>query len=443
MLRFLWFVTLLPAAAPALAQSPLSLADAVRTALERHPALAAASSHVQAAGSRVEQARGARLPRIGWTESFQTSNNPVFAFGSLLNQRRFSEANFRIESLNSPGFVSNFQTLVSAEQSIYDGGAVKAQIRAAGVGKEIEEERRRGLAMQRIAVVAQRYHAVWLAEEARAVAEGARKSAQADLERAEAVRAAGMNTDADVLSIRVHAAAIGEQVIERTEDVNVARAALNEAMGVPLDNSYSLTTPLAQAPASSAPPQRLSANRPDLRGAELARLAAGAQKDAARAALYPQVALRGVFEADRGRFVTQAGANWFAGVTVRWNLFNGGADRRAVEQASYQIAAAQAGERQARQAAELELRQAEASLRAATDRIAVADSAVHQADESLRIVKNRYGAGLATVQDLLRNETVLLEVRNRRLRALYDQRLAAIASELAAGTLTGDSDVLR
>ena len=93
----------------AAAQSPLSLGEAVKTALDKHPSLAAAAAQLEAAGSRVEQARAARGPRVSWMESFQTSNNPVFAFGSLLNQRRFSEANFRIDSLNSPSFVNNFR----------------------------------------------------------------------------------------------------------------------------------------------------------------------------------------------------------------------------------------------------------------------------------------------------------------------------------------------
>ena len=41
------------------------------------------------------------------------------------------------------------------------------------------------------------------------------RSAEADLKRAEAVRAAGMSTDVDVLSIRVHLAAVNEQRIQR------------------------------------------------------------------------------------------------------------------------------------------------------------------------------------------------------------------------------------
>ena len=42
------------------------------------------------------------------------------------------------------------------------------------------------------------------------------KSAEADLERAQNVRQAGMSTDADVLSIRVHLAHMKEQQIRRT-----------------------------------------------------------------------------------------------------------------------------------------------------------------------------------------------------------------------------------
>ena len=73
----------------------------------------------------------------------------------------------------------------------------------------------------------------------------------------------------------------------------------------------------------------------------------------------------------------------------------------------------------------------------------MATATVAQAEESLRITKNRYEAGLATVTDLLRTETALLEATTRRIAATYDHRLAAILLELAAGTLSGDSNVLQ
>ena len=93
------------------AQTPLSLDDAVKTALESILRSRRRRRKTDAAGSRDPAGPGrARGRKVSWMESFQTSNNPVFAFGSLLNQRRFAESNFAIDSLNSPGFVNNFQT---------------------------------------------------------------------------------------------------------------------------------------------------------------------------------------------------------------------------------------------------------------------------------------------------------------------------------------------
>jgi outer membrane protein TolC len=81
-------------------------------------------------------------------------------------------------------------------------------------------------------------------------------------------------------------------------------------------------------------------------------------------------------------------------------------------------------------------------LRAAEQRIESARAAEAEAEESLRISQNRYEAGLNTVTDLLRVETALLDTRTRYLAAVHDQRISAAMLELAAGTLTVDSEVL-
>ena len=65
-----------------------------------------------------------------------------------------------------------------------------------------------------------------------------------------------------------------------------------------------------------------------------------------------------------------------------------------------------------------------------------------EAEESLRITQNRYEAGMNNVTDLLRTETAVLEARTRYLAAVHDQRIAATMLEMAAGTLSADSEVL-
>jgi outer membrane protein TolC len=274
------------------------------------------------------------------------------------------------------------------------------------------------------------------------VADAAVRSAEADLNRATNVRDAGMSTDVDVLSIRVHLSGMREQQIRRRADLAVAEAALNETMGEALDAHFSLTTPLA-APTGTLASSGDSTARPEIRLAQLAGQIAENQTTTARAAYLPQVSARAVFEADRQRFVTRAGANWFTGVTLRWNLFNGFADRARIEEATSAVNRAHAMERQATEGVKLEVRRAQADLEAARQRMIVAESTITQAEESLRITKNRYEAGLTTVTELLRNETALAEAQSRHVVTIHDQRLAGVALEFAMGTLNQNSEVLK
>lgn len=109
-------------AGAALGQQPLTLKEAVQQALQAHPSQDIAAASVREAQARVEQARASFLPRATYTEFFQTSNQPVFAFGTLLNQRRFTSGDFALDALNNPGFVNNFQSQISAEQIAWDFG---------------------------------------------------------------------------------------------------------------------------------------------------------------------------------------------------------------------------------------------------------------------------------------------------------------------------------
>jgi outer membrane protein TolC len=89
------------------AQDPtLSLDDAVRLALDKNLAIEAAGAAGKAAESRISVARGGRLPKVNYSESWTRSDNPVFVFGSLLTQRQFGIQNFQLGSLNQPDFLT-------------------------------------------------------------------------------------------------------------------------------------------------------------------------------------------------------------------------------------------------------------------------------------------------------------------------------------------------
>lgn len=421
----------------------MSLKDAVKQAVQAHPSLEAARAKVTAAAARVDQARSGQLPRVKYEESFQSGNNPVYVFGTLLTQRQFTAANFGLNSLNRPDPVNNFQSRVTAEQLIYDFGGLKNMLKAADLSRQMTEQERKAAELGLAAGVSRAYLGAQLTQQALAVAREAAQSASADLARALKMQAAGLITEADVLSLKVHVAAMEEMVIRAQANRKVALAALNEGLGLPLETALDLTTPLAAAlaPAGDAAKQALQ-SRPELGQIQLAGQAAEAQAAAAKSGYYPKIAMRGVFEADRQQFVRKGGANWMFGAGLEWNLFDGNRTRATVAEAKAQSAVAQASLRQLQSAVRLEVKQAEAQFEAAAERLKVTEAGVAQSEESLRILRNRYQNGLATVTDVLRAQVAVSDAKMRRYQAVHDQRLAAVEIQRAAGILNGDSDVL-
>lgn len=427
-------------------QDAISLKEAVRQSMTRSKVIEASGAATEAASARVTGAKGGLLPKVNYSESWARSDNPVFVFSSLLTQREFGQSNFDLGALNQPGFLNNFQSLLTADQPLYDAGKTRRAVRAAKLGEDLSREDRRRSQLEVIAQVVRFYWDTQLGAEEVNVTLQALRSAQADLERSEARRASGMATDADVLSIRVHLAGVREQQIRRSADLEVARAAMNDAIGLPLDSIHSLTTPLAPLAAAEPDLSRYEKNsvenRPEARQTGLTAAIARVQASEARSSYLPQVTLHGAFQADRQRFADRGGANWLVSIGLRWNLFNGGADKARIAESQAAIRQAEAQQARAESGSRLEVRQAWANLKAAQQRIESAQASVAEAQESLRISQNRFSVGLNTVTDLLRTETALLETQTRYLAAVHDQRIAAAMLELAAGTLNPDSEVL-
>ena len=107
----------------------------------------------------------------------------------------------QIGTLNQPDFLNNFQSQLTADQPLYDAGQTKHAVRSAELTKDMTTEEGRRTQMEVIAGVIRSYCDSLLSAAQLTVTRQAMRSAEADLERAQSVRSAGMSTDVDVLSI--------------------------------------------------------------------------------------------------------------------------------------------------------------------------------------------------------------------------------------------------
>jgi len=120
---------------------------------------------------------------------------------------------------------------------------------------------------------------------------------------------------------------------------------------------------------------------------------------------------------------------------VTFNIFSGNLTSAKVREAKAALRQVQAARRKLKQRVLVETRQAYLQADNAWRRIQVARAAVAQAEEALRIVRNRYKNGLFTIVDLLNSELALQQAHTNHLRAVHDYKVANANLMLAAGTL--------
>src|SRR5689334_14412134 len=173
---------------PVGAQDPvMSLNDAVRLALDKNKAIEASNAARKGADTRISEARSGLLPKVNYSESWARSDNPAFVFSSLLTQHQFGTQNFQIGPLNRPDFVNNFQSQLTADQVLYDAGLTKHAVRSAELTRDITGEEGRRTQMEVIAAVIRAYYDSLLSADQLNATSQAMRSAEADLERAQAI----------------------------------------------------------------------------------------------------------------------------------------------------------------------------------------------------------------------------------------------------------------
>jgi outer membrane protein len=425
---------------------PLSLHDAVARALAHNPELAQEQPGLEAARLEARAARAGYYPRLDFEQAYMGGNNPVFVFGTLLTQRAFTEANFNISSLNEPAAIDNLQTRITVQQNIWDFGRTRSQADAMKLGVEVADRSYEDHQRQVILGALDAYYSLSLARDAAESARVALESAEAIEKQAGARVESGLATEADLLRSRSYLAGARQNLIEARGRVDLAKASLNRLMGDPLDAEPGETAPLKPAALALQPEETLLAGfrqkRPDYQRllAELrqAETEAGARKTA----FLPTLGAYGTWEADNPSFSNAGGTNWVAALSLRWNIYAGGADearlqasRQRLEQKRRQITAMDS-------AMALEIRRAMIQCRSMEQQVEVTLASEAQSQESLRILRNRYEAGLATMTDLLAAETERSAARTALAGAVYRHRLSYAQLEYAAGALSESSQAV-
>jgi len=425
---------------PLAAQEKLTLLEAATRALESNPDLAVDEPGRKAAHAEFKAARAGYLPRIDFEQSYLAGNNPVFVFGTLLAQEKFTAANFDLPALNSPSPEDNWQTRATLQQTIWDFGRTRIRRDMANMGIKKADQAHEEHIRQVLLALMDTYYTTTLSRESLETARLALRSAESIESQAKARVDEGLAVEADLLRSRVYLSTAKQQEIEASGRLENAHARLNRLMGRPLSEPVGETAALILAeidlPSEETLLSEQKQRRPDYRNllTELgeAELAVRSRKKE----FFPVLAGYGTMEMDNPSLDTFGGNNWSAGITLSWNLFSGGSDTAQLEAARLRLEQKRLQVKAMGSSMALEIRSALIQYRSADQRVAAAQAAEAQSEEGLLILKNRYEAGLATMTDLLSVETARSSARTNLSEAIYRQRLSYAQVEYVAGILS-------
>ncbi|NPA28943.1 MAG: TolC family protein [Epsilonproteobacteria bacterium] len=370
----------------------LSLDDLIALALKQSPDLALYRADLNASLVKWQESRSAQKPAV-------TLQGGA---GGVMN---------RIDDTLSTALVTG---TLGASQLLYDFGRSDSLIEATQKQSEAAEADLKQAVLDKIFRVKSAYYRLLQAKHLIAVAEEDVRLNEKQLYRAQRYFEAGIRTKIDVTDAEVNLLQAQKRLGDTRYDYLRAGYELAREIGVDAEaKGYEILTPRldANATLSSRPAQSLKeleayayAHRPDLLACRLRRQSALAAVKEAKGAYYPRLALEGDYtlnhvndDAFKAAFPDRQARGL---VTLRWNLYEGGARdaryRQALAQSQKSAAACLRQKLTVRQ----QVADAYTLTQKAYERVRLATKVAAAAKEKFHQAQKRYENGLADFIEL-------------------------------------------
>lgn len=410
----------------------LDLEAALEIALAHNPTLAAAGWEGEAARARRDGAAGERWPRFG----------VVGTYTHHLDEQRL----LPVRQPGDPSVLS--RDIVSGDLvlsvPLFTGGRLGHQLRGAGLLAEAARGRALRTREEIISSLSSLFFAILAQEKVIESLEFARGTMEEQLRRIDALIAAQKAAGVDRLRSEVRLADVDQQLVRERGRLAIGRRALLHMLGLEsgadllvlrgeLEERRERTLPELE----TAMEQALS-SRTDYQAARAALEARARDVDAARAGHWPQLLLQGSYGGrwaigswtGDGQELDDSGRIGFA---IEMPVFDGGRIGARVREQRALLAADR--ERLHRLELEIRLEVETALLNVAStrERAGALVKVIDQAQESLRIEREKYALGKGAIVDVLDAQAALLESETNYYLVLSELQTALADLRLAIG----------
>ncbi|MFA6028500.1 MAG: TolC family protein [Elusimicrobiota bacterium] len=424
-----------------LSAQPLDLETGVRAALERSPELRGARAQGAGARAGMLEASLLRLPRLSARGSWTRSDDPLFAFGALLQQRSVTSPDFDPARVNRPGYRTDILGSLEAGMPLFTGFELSDARRLGELGVRQAEAGGDGLAQKLRYDAAEAWLKVLLERRTLEAVRSHAESAAKELENADRLRQKGLVLGADYYAAAGVLEGLRAWVTRLEAELEGARARLRTLTGLSEDPPASARLSEAAYPLPAAEELAASAveRRGDLKAAALQERSAEVGRRMADFSTLPRV---DAFAALQLHSKDLAAAPSDRMVGVRMNVPFGDASWLARREG----ARARLDETRARRealvdAARLEALQAHAAYAGVVGSLPRVRDMLERSRKSLELFRPLYREGRQSVLEALRAEEATARAEAALAETLYGLHAGWAGVRLAAGTF--DEDAVR
>jgi outer membrane protein TolC len=410
---------------------PIGKREIMKRVQENNMSVRISQQEFLAARAQYRQTNAVFLPNINVSHTGMTTNNPLMAFGSKLNQETVTQSDFDPARLNDPDRIDNFATKLEVKQplinldGIYQRGAAKKKMQAT----ELKSERTTD---HMLLEVEKAYMQLQLAYKAVTVLEQALETANANKKLADNNFKQGYLQKSDVLAVDVRVTEVNNQLQYAKSNVKNASDYLMFLMGDSIDVVLVPKDSL-QVQMNDMTSAGLSKDRADIRAMDLA---AGARKkmyQADKMSFLPRLNAFGSYELYDDELFQGDANGYMAGIALTWDLFDGSKRFGKTQESKAEYKKAELEYEQYVSQSELQINKAKRALQDAENKLHLTKLAMEQSEEALRIRNNRYEQGLEKTTDLLMAETQFSEKRLEYFQTVYEYNYALEYLKFLAG----------
>ena len=387
----------------------LSLDNALKKAKDRNASVRLSELDYQISKAGYRQTDAIFLPQITVGLNAVSTNNPLNAFGFLLQQSAVTSMDFDPAKLNNPGARQNYSAGVEMRMPL-----LNLDMYYARKGAKLQEEAYQYKHLYTRDYIdyeiKKAYLQLQFVYKSTDILQSTLDDVKQIYQSVNNFYKQGLAQQSDVLNAQVQINIVESALQKSKSGIGNASDGLAFLMGDTLSGRLFVPDTLVKAP-ETAPSEIMPVDRADIMAMDKSVMASDMMVKSSRMNFLPKINAWGSFQYNDKKIFKFDSNSYMVGVNMSWTVFSGNQNRYKLKSAMLQRDKYLQEKEQYVDKSRMELESNMRELQNLTFEIMKCEASVDHAKEAFRIMNNRYKEGLVSTTDLLTSQAQLSQQR--------------------------------